>query len=411
MRILYVATRICWPVRSGAHLRDFHVALHLATHAHLTYVGLNSGEARTQDRQVCFDPIEPFGDAEVVRVPRESGYSVGKILRGLVGPLPLVVLNYTSPVVMRELEQLLTKNTFDVIQVEGVYLTSYVQRIRQLAPGALLNADWHNVESELLERYADNQTHLPQRLYARRTASLVRNLEDQLLKSCDSHTVCSDRDRQALLFRQPKATIEVIPNGVEVQSLSPTLQGDAERHNLIFVGAMDYHANIDAVRFFASQAWPAIHQKHPDLKFVVVGSNPGPEVQQVAEQPGISVTGTVEDLRPYYQSALAAIVPLRIGGGTRLKILEAMAAGTPVISTAIGAEGLPVQNGRNILIADSANEMVEAVTLLKQDTELRKRLVAAGHDFVVPYDWNAVGDKLLRFYAAQRSLHMPAASQ
>jgi glycosyltransferase involved in cell wall biosynthesis len=329
----------------------------------------------------------------------------------VIGPLPLVILNYTSPLLMAQLERLLTQHNFDVIQIEGIFLTAYVQRIRQLAPRALLNADWHNVESGLMERYANNEKRFAHRLYAKRTASLVRKVEDQFIRTCDSHTVCSDLERQHLLSRHPGATVEVIPNGVDVQAFPLTPEADPERRSIIFVGAMDYHANVDAARFFANEVWPAIYDRHPDLQFVVVGSKPVPEVRQLAERPGITVTGTVDDLRPYYQSALAAVVPLRIGGGTRLKILEALAAGTPVISTAIGAEGLPLLNGKNILIADSPTEMLEAVALLKQDSELRNNLVAAGRDFVAPYDWSAIGEKLLRFYDAQLTVHTHSAAQ
>ena len=401
MRILYIATRICWPVRSGAHLRDFHIALHLARNAKLTYIGMDSGENGTQAHEVCEDPIEPFGDTEVIRVRRSSGYSVSKIVRGLVGPMPLVVLNYTSPLVACEIERVLRRDSFDVVQIEGVFLSAYAQRIRELVPHILLNSDMHNVESEVLSRYAKNEPNPARRLYAHRTATLLRQQEDLLLKTCDSHTVCSEIERQFLLSRDLNPRVEVIPNGVDVNSFAQLPGEGTTRRSLIFVGAMDYHANVDGVLFFAKEAWPFIYQRRPDLQFVVVGSKPVPEVLKLQEQPGITVTGTVDDVRPYYYRALAAMVPLRIGGGTRLKILEAMAAGTPVISTTIGAEGIPVTHGQDILIADSAQEMIEAAVSLQQDSELWNGLITAGRKLAATYDWAAIGDKLLRFYDAQ----------
>jgi sugar transferase (PEP-CTERM/EpsH1 system associated) len=403
MRILYIATRICWPVRSGAHLRDFHIAQYLASKAELTYLGLDSGEEGAQNQLVCFDPIPALGEAKVVRVQRGSGYSVGKIVRGLIGPSPLVILNYTSPTVTRELERLLSRNRFDVVQVEGIFMSAYVPLIRRFAPRALLNADWHNVDSGLMDRYAENELRWPHRLYARRTASLLRKLEDQFLSTCDSHTVCSELERQHLLSRNSQANIEVIPNGVDTKAFAATARTADHQRTLLFVGAMDYHANIDGVRYFANEVWPAIHQRRPELQFLIVGSKPSPEVRKLGERPGITVTGAVDDLRPYYADALAAVVPLRIGGGTRLKILEAMAAGTPVISTSIGAEGLPVRNGRDILLADSPQELAQAAALLNANSDLWKNLAAAGREFVVPFDWSVIGDKLLRFYDLQRS--------
>lgn len=401
MRILYVATRICWPVRSGAHLRDFHIARHLARHAKLTYIGMDSGEDGTPVQDVSEVSIEPFGDAEVIRVRRNAGYSVNNVVRGLIGPRPLTLLNYTSPLVMQQLERVLTRDRFDVIQIEGVYIGAYIERIRQLAPRALLNSDWHNIESEIMSRYAENAPGLARRLYARRTAFLLRGQENQLLRDCDTHTVCSERERQVLLGRELNSHIEVIPNGVDVASFASSPEPNAARHNLIFVGAMDYHANVAAVLFFAREVWPAIYRRRPDLQFIVVGSKPAAEVLKLRQQPGITVTGTVDDVRPYYHSALAAVVPLRVGGGTRLKILEAMAAGTPVISTGLGAEGLPVTNGTDILLADSPEAMVECAVSLNQDSDVWKGLAAAGRKLVVQYDWPVIGEKLLRFYDAR----------
>ncbi len=401
MRILYLATRVCWPVRSGAHLRDFYVALHLSKNAKLTYIGLDTGEGGTLAGGVSYDPIEAFSDAEVIRVRRQTKYTPTMMVRGLVGPKPLNLLNFDSPLFMQQVDKVLRRESFDVVQVEGVHMDAYTQRVRQLAPKALLNGDWHNVESEIMTRYTKTGPNLPRRLYAWRSVSLLRECENVYLRHCDSHTVCSEREREALLARNLNSRIEVIPNGVDIASFESTAAESAPRTTLLYVGAMDYHANIDAALYFAREAWPAIYQRRPDLTFVIVGSKPSLDIVKLGEQPGITVTGTVPDVRPYYRSALAALVPLRIGGGTRLKILEAMAAGTPVISTGIGAEGLPVQHGVDILLADSPQEMVECVLSLHPGSELWKKLTAAGRVTARPYDWNAVGDKLLRFYDGQ----------
>ncbi len=404
MRILYVATRICWPVTSGAHLRDFHIAQHLARHAKLTYLGMDSGEGGTQLQEVSEEPIEPFGDAKVIRVRRSAGYTVSKIVRGLIGPRPLNLLHYVSPLVMQQLERVLTDDSFDVIQIEGVYIRAYIECIRRLAPHALLNCDWHNIESEIMSRYAENAPGLPRRLYAKRTANLLLGQENLLLQACDTHTVCSERERQALLSRNLNSRIEVISNGVDVASFLPSPEPNSVRRNLVFVGAMHYHANVDAVRFFAREVWPAIHRRRSDLRFVIVGAKPAPAVLKLREQPGIIVTGTVDDVRPFYHDALAAVVPLRVGGGTRLKILEAMAAGTPVISTSLGAEGLPVTNGKDILLAESPSDFADCAVRLKPDSELWKNLAEAGRRLVRDYDWAVIGDTLLRFYDSHRAL-------
>jgi len=401
MRILYIATRICWPVRSGAHLRDFHIAAYLARNAELTYIGQDPAEDNPGQPPVSVERIEALGDAEVIRVRRNTGYSMGAMIRGFIGPLTLNALNYTSPLVSEQLEKVLRSQSFDVVQIESVLLQSYVPLIRRLAPNALLNSDWHNIDSEVTARYAQQAPNLPRRIYAWRSATLLKNQEDELLRHCDIHTVCSERERDALLVRSPNSNIEVIPNGVDWPSLASLTDDKSLRRNLIFVGAMDYHANIDAVLYLARDIWPAIRERRPDLKFVVVGSKPAAEILKLAEQPGISVTGTVPDVKPYYQTALAAVTPIRIAGGTRLKILEAMAAGVPVISTSRGAEGLPVTDGKDILLADSVARFVECVATLDQSSGQWQRIAAEGRKLSRNYDWAVVGAKLLNFYESK----------
>jgi glycosyltransferase involved in cell wall biosynthesis len=163
---------------------------------------------------------------------------------------------------------------------------------------------------------------------------------------------------------------------------------------------MDYHANIDGAVSFAREVWPQLRERKPELIFTIVGRDPAPEVCELASIPGIEVTGTVDDVRPYYREAIAAVVPLKVGGGSRLKILEAMAAGVPVVSTTLGAEGLEVTDDKNILIADPTEKMVEAIIKLIEQPEQRKQLREAGRTLISNrYDWARVGESLFKCYA------------
>ena len=280
------------------------------------------------------------------------------LVRGLTGPLPITLLNFVSPVMRAELEKMLRTESFDLVQMEGVHLYPYLATIRGVPGKPLVVADWHNVESELMRRYAENLAPMsPQRWYAARTASLVAECELRLLDQCDAHLVCSERERQGLLQRSPNARIRVTENGVDTGMFRPRPAALASKgRDLVFVGSMDYHANIDAAKYFAKEIWPQLHARRPDLRLVLVGSRPVPEIVALGNEPGIVVTGTVESIAPYYEAALAAIVPLRVGSGTRLKVLESMAAGVPVISTKLGAEGLDVESGKDLLLADTPDE-------------------------------------------------------
>ena len=399
MRVLYFSPRICWPTISGAHLRDYYFARQLARHAQLTYVGLvnEDGEApasRLRER------LEPQNGTEVLAWRRDGGYRPVNILRGLLGPTPLNVLNYTSANVMAELERLLARQSFDVIQIESMHLIAYARRIRGLAPRTRLILDWHNIESEILRRYAENDSNPLRRGYALRTAALSRGVEDELLRLCHAHTVCSEREREVLRKRVAEARIEVVGNGVDCEYFAAS-DGGGERGDVLYMGRMDYHANIDAALYFAQKIWPLVRARRPELRLVIVGAQPPKAIQDLRSH-NVVVTGTVEDVRPYYASALVSVVPLRVGGGTRLKVLEAMAAGTPVVSTTLGAEGLAVTAGKEILIADAPESMAEAIAGLKAGAPEWQRLAANGRLLVQQqYDWSVVGGVLLRLHREQ----------
>ena len=344
-------------------------------------------------------PAEAFPH---ILVSKDRGYTPAKILRGLVGPAPVNVRNCWTDRAVRELRRQLDSQDFDVVQVEGVHLTPYLPYIRAARSRPAIVGDWHNIESEIMRRYSDHTPGLARRLYARRTASLLERMETRLLRGCDSHSVASYRERERLLARVPGASIAVVENGVDFAFYCGPDEARA-RTDVLFVGSMDYHANIDAVIRFVADTWPGLRGRRPALRFVIVGRSPAPEVQALGNVPGIVVTGTVEDVRPYYRDALATVVPLRVGSGTRLKILESMAAGVPVVSTRLGAEGLEVADGCDILLAETPTETVAAVEALADSGDRWRAISAAARETVrTRYDWPILGEKLFRIHCAAR---------
>jgi glycosyltransferase involved in cell wall biosynthesis len=234
-------------------------------------------------------------------------------------------------------------------------------------------------------------------LYARRAAGSLERYERWFVNRCDLHVAVSERDRDTLVRRYgSKVPVVVIENGVSLDDFSgPGEPRQAPRFRVLFAGAMDYHANVEAVTAFAEEVWPAVRAAVPHAVFTVVGRNPAAAVARLAASPGIEVTGTVPDVRPYYREALAAVAPLRVGGGTRLKILEAMAAGVPVIATSLGAEGLAAVPGQHYVLADSSQQMRAALVDLLSNPEHGGRLASAALEFVREHhDWAALGDRL-----------------
>lgn len=400
-RLLYFAPKECWPPSTGGQLRNFYLARELAAAGErVTYLGFSDARARQADQASTYEFAgrNPVGEwcERLVTVPLESSYSPAKLARGLMGRIPLPVLNYTTTAMKETLARLLAESDFDLVHVQGLHLADYLPIIRAARSKPKVICDWHNVESELMQRYGEQTKGAPRRAYAKLTAHRMADMEKRIVREFDAHLTVSERDRDQIMALLPTAPVHVIENGVNVEYYSPKSgEEPVKPHRLIFVGSMDYHANIDAVLYFAYDIWPRVRAAMPDLTFTVVGRNPTPEVSALSGSDGMEITGRVRDVRPYCREALIAVVPLRIGGGSRLKILEAMAASLPVVSTSLGAEGLEARHDENLLIADTDDAFSEAVLRLCREASTRERLAKAGLNLVASrYDWPVVVQRL-----------------
>jgi glycosyltransferase involved in cell wall biosynthesis len=218
----------------------------------------------------------------------------------------------------------------------------------------------------------------------------------------------SENDRQLMKQWVDGSRITVVPTGVDLQQYTPGATRDAAAPLLVFVGAMDWEPNIDGVEYFCTQIWPAITAQVPGARFRIVGRNPDKRVEQWASD-AVEVTGRVPSVLDHLKEAAVVIVPLRIGGGTRLKIYEAMATGRAVVSTTVGAEGLDVQHGEDIVLADEPSKFAEAVVTLLQDVDSRKRYEAAAAAKAARYDWPAIGERFSEVLAKTASAKTPYA--
>ena len=409
MRILFLSPRQPLPTRSGARLREFHFLRALSLGADVSYVYFadpGAAPLTTADLPFC---------REVVSIPKPPAYGPAKTIMGVLGSWPLPILNYTSQAMSDAVSRLLdapgSKNDFDLIHLDSIHMIRYAQAAVARKPSLKAIYNWHNIESEAMRRYSEAAPGRARAWYASMTAAKLETLEENILQSAFGHIVCSPRERDRLRQINPSARIEVVENGVDTHYFAPDASDPATPRHIVFVGAMDYFPNSEAAVFFVTHIWPDVRMRMNDAELLIVGANPGPSVLALRHLPGVKVTGMVPDVRPYYRDALAAVVPLRTGAGTRLKILEAMAAGVPVVSTPLGAEGLEVADGENILLvnADDAKGWADRITSLAESPTRRARLTDAGHKLVeARYDWEILGAKLRGIYQGWLADSQPA---
>ena len=405
MRILWLKSDLLLPLDKGGRLRTWHLMRHLARRHDITYLSFAEGVA---------DGMQEVA-GRVITVPRTDPAKgtwrfYADAATHLIDPLPYAVGKYRSREFARVLDDLLTAERFDLIVCD--FLFPSVNLPRTLPCPAVIFT--HNVESEIWRRHAETKTG-PARLLYRAQYARMLSYEGRALARFDGVLVVSDADRQTFRRLYPDAIhddVHVVSTGVDTNFFAPAPSA-ADGRGLVFTGSMDWLPNEDAVAYFCREILPRIRADEPTTTLTIVGRAPTPAVKRLAADHGVTVTGRVDDVRPYMQDAAVYVVPLRIGGGTRLKIFEAMAMGRAVVSTTVGAEGLPVDNGEHLLVADEPHLFARAVVRLFRDVARRRAIEMAARKLVVErYDWSAVAGELeqalVRFASSQPS---PAAAR
>jgi sugar transferase (PEP-CTERM/EpsH1 system associated) len=398
MRILWLKSDLLLPLDKGGRLRTWHLMRHLARRHDITYLSFAEGSADGMDQVAR--RVETVTRTEP---PKGSLRFYADAARYLGDPLPYAVAKYRSRRFARRLRGLLAQNRYDLVVCD--FLPPAVNLPPTLPCPAVLFT--HNVEAEIWRRHSETRTGLARWLYRMQHLRMLR-YERRALERFDGVLVVSDADRKTFARLYPGAIrpdMHVVSTGVDTEFFSPPPAASSGR-GLVFTGSMDWLPNEDAVSYFCREILPRIRSDEPETTFTVVGRAPTPAVRRLAADHGITVTGRVDDVRPYVSDAAVYVVPLRIGGGTRLKIFEAMAMGKAVVSTTVGAEGLPVENGEHLLLADEPHVFARSVVRLLRDVDRRRALEAAARTLVVDrYDWSAVAgeleDALIRFATCQ----------
>lgn len=388
MRILWVKANKILPVHSGGDLRSFNILRQLAVREEIVFFSYYNGPA---DAEYERNLQEQLPGAVCVSTGRDQSLPVTRGVDYLLRlPLatPYAVSRFASGKVREQLKSCLLQMRPDVVVCD--FLDGAVNLPERLAiPSVLFQ---HNVESEIWRRHATNGASGARKLIYRLEFSKMLRYEKETVRRFDHVIAVSEHDKQLMTAWVEPELVTVVPTGVDTAQFCPGPQPGQEEPLVVFVGAMDWEPNVDAVKHFCAEVWPIVLAKVPEAHFRIVGRNPDRRVQELAG-PSVEVTGRVPSVVEHLREAAVVVVPLRVGGGTRLKIYEAMSVGKAVVSTTVGAEGLDVHHGKDVMLADSAGSFAESVITLLTDVDLRDRQGRAAAELASNYGWPVIARK------------------
>lgn len=400
LKILYVSQMPASPPRIGAQARIHGLISDLARRHDITAVVLmddefDARESREAMQSYCQDVILVHNDSGTSGVAKRAFQ-----LRSLMSSVSYERLRVTVPDLQQAVDKELRSKRFDLVNLEFPYLGNL--NLRQAPPGAPLPAlvvDSHEIAYDLARQFAHASGSLGRRFFAGLNWRKLRREELATYREADGVYLCSKDDERRLLDEVPTARTTVIPNAANVDYFQPRpSDSPPDGRTVVYFGLLSTVPNIDGVTHFVTSIWPRIAEANPDARFKIIGSRPPPAIRALAG-PRIEVTGFVDDLRPHLASAAAIVVPLRLGGGTRLKIVESMAMGKAVVSTTLGAEGIEAVPGRDLLIEDDPQGFADAVNDLLADPNLAARIGCSARQVAVEkYTWSGASQALETFY-------------
>jgi len=390
MKILWVKPGKILPLDTGGKLRTYNILRQLCAHHELTYLSYYAGE---RDEEYEREVPSHIPGTMCVHKPAQDLKGIRRHLDyflQIAGRAPYAVSRFTDPQVERLLQEWIPQRRFDVAVCD--FLSSTLNFPRDLAtPTALFQ---HNVESILWKRKADVEPRFLDRLVFKLESAKMQRFEPEQTRRFHHVIAVSETDRTAMSGMVDPSHISVVPTGVDLSKYQYDPELRPQGSLVIFTGSMDWQPNIDGVEYFCSEIWPLVLHKVPQARFRIVGRDPHPRVKKLASQ-SVEVTGTVPSIVDHLREAAAIVVPLRIGGGTRIKIYEGMAMGKATVSTTVGAEGLDVQHLRDILLEDTPSSFAEAIITLLQNGDARRRLEGGAAATARKYDWSVITEKFV----------------
>lgn len=386
MRIFMVSPTLPWPLDMGDKIRIYHVLRELARVGHEVTLLTLAHEPYDPDD---LEPLKTYC-RELLVIPIKNRPRLHAAIKSIISRKPYRVAKFESQKFKQAVAQALQKD-YDILWVHFMETLAYVPQSYTRKKRLLVVLDQHNADERFWETYAREGWPWT-RLFAKINLWQLRKFQTLALKRVDVIMSVSKEDADFTQTRLPNPATQVwvVPNGVDTESFR--LPDTAERKNyIIFCGAMDVLMNIDAVEWFARRIFPKVRKTVPDAEFWIVGRDPVSRVKALNSLPGVRVTGRVEDVRPYYTEAKVAVAPFRYGGGTKIKVLEAMALGVPVVATPVGCQGIEVMSGKHLFKEENEKAFAQRTINLLQDERLRRRMAAEARRLVEErYSWHAI---------------------
>lgn len=378
-----------YPANNGAKIRIYNLLRHLAQHYNVTLLSFAEANEASAE-QVAY--LTTFcGHVEAIPKPQYNPGTLKSTL-GYLSRWPRSLVDVYSTEMIERIKALHRSRSVDLLVASQFQTMRYLEVLPDV-PSVL-----EELEITGFHNAVEQARSTPQRLRSQLTLTKFQQSIHRLMQSGSACTVVSAAEAEYVRqFVPPSARIEVVPNGVDTIANQPDKGVQPIPCSLIYTGAVTYNANYDAVAYFIHEVWPLVRTRYPQATFTVTGGTGTVDVTDLAATPGVTFSGYLPSVADAVRKHWAVVAPLRIGGGTRLKILEAMALGTPVISTSKGAEGLDIHDGKDIIIADTSTAFADAICRLFDDADLRTRVTDEGRALVERlYDWGALANRLIQ---------------
>lgn len=405
MKILWLSHLIPYPPKGGVLQRSHHLLREVAKYHELDLLAFHQPN--------LMQPLVPSLSEGVCLAKKVLGTFCNKVefvqieselqifgnyrlaLKSLLTAEPYNINWLKSARFSEMLQQMLQENDYELVHLDTISLLPYFKYVKHI-PTVL---DHHNIESHMLLRRADNENNFLKKWYFRQEGLRLETFEKQFCPQFSLNITCSEIDKQRLQVIAPASWVEEVPNGVDVNYFKPDRSVEQEK-NLIFIGTLNWYPNIEAVRFLAHELWPSLRKEVPGISMDIIGAEPPEDIVQLSKTDNdFRVHGFVDDILPFMNKAAIYVCPIMDGGGTKLKVLDALSMEKALVANEIACEGISVENEKNVIFAESVDEYVSAIKLLIENESLRREMGEQARNLVEnKYAYEMVGQNLSNLY-------------